>query len=150
MVYWKRQKNNYMSLSEKKILLTGASGFIGSALSRRLVSEHSIVHGVSRNQQSANGGIKWWVGDLTDYEFVEMLFRSVQPDIVFHLASYVSGSRDINIVLSAYHAIATTTVNMLHAATVHGTGKMILAGSMEEPKLENRMSSPDRRTPPQS
>jgi UDP-glucose 4-epimerase len=136
MVYWKRQKNNYMSLSEKKILLTGASGFIGSALGRRLVSEHSIVHGVSRNQQSANGGIKWWVGDLTDYEFVEMLFRSVQPDIVFHLASYVSGSRDINIVLPAYHAIVTTTVNMLHAATLNNCERVILAGSMEEPRSE--------------
>lgn len=126
-----------ISLSGKKILLTGASGFIGAALASRLVSEGAILHGVSRHEQPDTGTMKWWIGDLTDYSFVETIFKSVKPDIVFHLASYVSGSRDINIVLSAYHAIATTTVNMLHAATVHGTGKMILAGSMEEPKLEN-------------
>jgi len=126
-----------LSLPGKQILITGASGFIGAALCKRLVSKDVILHGVSRYRQPETGDIKWWIGDLTDYHFVETIFNSVKPDIVFHLASYVSGSRDINIVLSAYHAIATTTVNILHAATVHDAGKIILAGSMEEPKLEN-------------
>jgi UDP-glucose 4-epimerase len=120
----------------KNILVTGANGFIGSALCRRLVSEGAVIHGVSRKKQSKDLNIEWWRGDLTKYNFVESLFRSIKPDVVFHLASYVTGARDLNIVLPSYHAIATTTVNILHAATLFTSGNVIIAGSMEEPTVD--------------
>jgi UDP-glucose 4-epimerase len=126
-----------MLISNKTILVTGTSGFIGSALSAELYSRGAIVHGVSREKKCADQKINWWHGDLIDYTFVDKLFQSVNPDIVFHLASFVTGSRDINIVLPSYHSIATTTINILHATTLHKCKKVILAGSMEEPMCKS-------------
>ena len=122
------------SLAGKKILITGASGFIGSHLHPQLAKKGGAVHGVSRSQQkSENNDIHWWLGDLGDIEFVRFLFRSINPDYVFHLASYVKGARDLSNVIPTFRSNLISQVNLMTVASEEGCERFITLGSMEEP-----------------
>jgi nucleoside-diphosphate-sugar epimerase len=131
-----------MSMQEKKqsdfldsrILVTGGSGFIGSQLCNRLIDQGALVHAISRHSVDvAATGMKWWQGDLAHYETVEKLFAEVNPDIVFHLASEVTGSRDLKFVRPTLQGNLLSSVNILTAATNQGVKRIIMAGSLEEP-----------------
>src|SRR5437870_5797664 len=90
-------------LSGQKILITGASGFIGSHLSRRLSREGTEVHALSRTQQArADQGLCWWQVDLAETEAVRELVRTIKPDVVFHLASHVAGARELALVMPTF------------------------------------------------
>lgn len=75
----------------------------------------------------------WWQGDLADYEAVEKIFRQINPDIVFHLASEVTGSRELKFVLPTIQGNLLSSVNILISATNQRTKRVIVAGSLEEP-----------------
>jgi nucleoside-diphosphate-sugar epimerase len=78
-------------MSEKKVaLITGATGFIGSHLVRHLVSRNWEVHCFVRlsSDKSVLDPAKV-VFHPTDGSFgsLDRVIKSVQPDVVFHLAS---------------------------------------------------------------
>ena len=130
-------------LSGKKILVTGASGFIGSHLCRQLLAHDTKVHGISRKPPSENReDVHWWRGDLVDFEFMQKVMIETKPDIIFHLGSYVAGSRSLKLVLPTFQSNLASTVNMLTAATQAGCHRIILAGSMEEPENGNDFAVP--------
>ena len=80
--------------------------------------------------------MQWWQGDLADITSVRTLIRHVQPDIVYHLASNVTGSRDLDRVLPTLHSNFVSTVNLLTALTEIGCDRIVLAGSLEEPEID--------------
>src|SRR6478609_5583629 len=63
-------KNNHelaISLKGKSVLVTGASGFIGTALCKELQKAGGIVHGISRHTDKMDEGCDhWWRCDLSD------------------------------------------------------------------------------------
>jgi nucleoside-diphosphate-sugar epimerase len=133
----------FQGLRDKRILITGASGFIGSHLCRRLSEIGSELHGVSRHKQSkVNGSIQWWKGNLADLSTVKNLISAIKPDLIFHLASFVTGSRELQIVLPTFQDNLATTVNLLTAATEMGCQRIILVGSQEEPEPQDSMATP--------
>jgi nucleoside-diphosphate-sugar epimerase len=78
------------------ILVTGACGFIGSHLCARLVSDGHQVHEVSRfHRPESRAGIQWWRADVCEVGTVRSLLRKIHPQIVFHLAMRVTGSREL-------------------------------------------------------
>ena len=99
--------------------MTGASGFIGSHLCQQLLEGGADVHAVSRSEQTS-GAVRWWATDVCDTEATLALVRSVKPELIFHLASHVSGSRDRDAVLPTLHANLLSTVNILLAAAEAG------------------------------
>lgn len=126
----------------QKIIVTGASGFLGSALRRRLVEAGAEVHGVSRfPRTSRTGRVCWWNGDLTDIAFARRLVSEARPDVVFHLSGMASATQDISAVLPTFHSFVTSTVNMLMAAYETGCARFVSAGSFIEPALENLIPS---------
>jgi nucleoside-diphosphate-sugar epimerase len=115
-------------------LVTGASGFIGSHLCQRLVQIGATIHTVSRQHHTgAVPGWCWWQGDLADLATVRDILHRSKPDVVFHLASHVSGAREREAVLPTFHSNLMSTVNLLTVASEIGCRRFILAGSMEEP-----------------
>lgn len=122
-------------LSGSTALLTGASGFIGSHLARRLLDSGVKVYAVSRQRQNAEReNLRWWQADMSDQAAVGELFRSTRPDIVFHLASHVAGARDLAKVLPTFHDNLASTVYLLTTAAEAGCRRIVLANSSEEPQ----------------
>jgi nucleoside-diphosphate-sugar epimerase len=72
-----------------KCLVTGAAGFIGSSLIRRLVSEGYDVCGIIHHTQPTyfNKRVQYISGDITDIEFLKSVMDQI--DVVFHCAALV-------------------------------------------------------------
>ncbi|MEO8274690.1 MAG: NAD(P)-dependent oxidoreductase [Thermoanaerobaculia bacterium] len=121
-------------MSTETVLVTGASGFLGAHLVRALLATGKRVEAVSRQPQSAaHPGLRWWQADLAHAGEAERLLAATSPVVVFHLASLVSGKRDLSVVLPAFQANLESSVRLLAAATAAGTKRIVFTGSMEEP-----------------
>jgi UDP-glucose 4-epimerase len=121
----------------QKILVTGASGFVGSHLCRRLVEQGLDVHAVYRTNsplQLDGDAIRWWQADLTQLDTVQSLVKQIQPEIIYHLASSVAGSRSLDMILPTFNNNLVSTVNLLTAVAELGCQRFVLAGSLEEPE----------------
>ncbi len=123
------------------ILVSGATGFIGSCLCRRLVADGHEVHGISRHVHPSRQGMQWWRGDLSDARAVSQIMKGTRPQIVFHLASRVTGARDVGEVASTFQANLASSVNILTSALETGCQRVVLAGSSEEP-VQNDGAAP--------
>ena len=130
-------------IAGSRVLVTGASGFIGAHLCDRLLTCRASVHAVSRQLYcSHNEDLRWWQADLTDIAATRQLFREVQPEIVFHLASYVVGARAREVVLPTFHDNLASTVHLLTASAEVGCRRIVLASSSEEPQQFNEATFP--------
>ncbi|MGC2064074.1 MAG: NAD(P)-dependent oxidoreductase [Thermodesulfovibrionales bacterium] len=134
---------NSLKLSDQRILVTGASGFIGSHLCRSLHKSGAEVHAVSRKTYTSDDPcLHWWQGDLSDIEVVRKIISAVKPDIIFHLASHVAGARHLDLVLPMFNSNLCAAVNILTVATETGCRRIVLAGSLEEPGLNDNEMVP--------
>ena len=71
-----------------RVLVIGASGFIGRYLVRRLSeATGDEVSGTFRSGVPEIEGVFWHGVELTDAEALEGIFRSVRPEVVVHLAA---------------------------------------------------------------
>lgn len=86
--------------SQRKVLITGAGGTIGSAVARRLVEsgasnvsfldrDESALHALalSVSDKAASHNEKCIVADIKDEEGLREVFREVLPDVVIHAAA---------------------------------------------------------------
>ena len=121
-------------LAAARVLVTGATGFIGRRLAARLCALGCDVHGVSRREWADGEGpaLHWHRADLTDPAAVDALVGGVRPDLVVHLASSVTGSRARDQVRPTLHANLASAVYLLDAIQSAGVRRLILAGSLEE------------------
>jgi len=121
-------------VANRKFLVTGASGFIGRAVCGRLLDKGAEVCGTSRRDVDLESD-RWTYAsvDLTLADDVDELLASTKPDFVIHLASCVTGKREIDWVRETLAGNLVTAVNILVAAQNAGVEKTVLAGSLEEP-----------------
>jgi nucleoside-diphosphate-sugar epimerase len=125
------------------VLVTGASGFLGTNLCRRLVADGARVHGVSRARRDpSDTGIVWWQRDMEHLATVRSLFAEVRPDIVYHLSGDVNAAPELRLVISTFHSLLTSTVNVLTTAEELRCRRVILVGSLEEPTADARTIIP--------
>ena len=138
-----RRGTTEMRAGSGDILVTGASGFIGRALVRRLVGEGCTpVCTARRPADDVVDGAAWVPGDLTELSFVERLVAQARPVVVYHLASEVTGSRSIDVVPTTLASNLAASVNVLKAATEAGCDRVVLIGSGDEPEPDGTPCSP--------
>lgn len=132
------------TLSGRRVLITGASGFIGYHLAQRLIAIGAEAHGISREPASSRSidGLHWHQGDVADDVFLGQVFETARPEFIVHLASEVTGSRDLQVVPVTLRSNLISTVNLLNLVTRHGCQRLVLAGSLEEPTDGSAPSSP--------
>lgn len=66
-----------------KVLLTGATGFIGSYVYKELIQNNSYVSVISRKESNLKN---WFQADILNVEETTKVVKEVQADVLIHLA----------------------------------------------------------------
>ncbi len=108
---------------DKKVLITGHTGFKGSWLSTWLQQLGAIVTGYSMNDATSPSHfdvlglkIKTYYGDVRDIKFLESVFSETSPDIVFHLAAQSLVRESYRDPIHTYSTNVMGTLNVFEAA----------------------------------
>jgi UDP-glucose 4-epimerase len=131
------------ALHQRKILVTGASGFLGSHLTRRMLANQTEVHAVSRSPKNTDGnGPQWWQADMADIAATRKLLTTVRPNVIYHFAGLSTAVPDFDLVVPILHSLLVSTVNVLTAATEIKHCRVVLAASLTEPEPGDSPGSP--------
>jgi UDP-glucose 4-epimerase len=118
----------------QRVLLTGASGFIGRHLCDRLLRDGVEVHAVGRRRpENLTSEIRWQSADVGDLDAFRDAWGKARPDVVYHLAGAVTGDRSMDAVIPTLRANLEGTINAFLLAAESGCDRVIVTGSMEEP-----------------
>src|SRR5882724_2799384 len=123
-------------MSARRILVTGGSGFIGSALVKALVGRGENVRVLDDNSRGAlrrlhevEREIEFVCGDIRDAAAVDAAMRGI--DEVHHLA-FVNGTATFYSVPDLVLDVGVKgIVNVIDACRDHGVGRLVLASSSE-------------------
>jgi nucleoside-diphosphate-sugar epimerase len=107
----------------KKVLITGVSGFIGSHLAQALSEKGYEVYGVlkfstSRDKKSLDSFLKDTITltcDIVDYQSVSNTLKTVDPDVVVHLAALSPVRDSFEKPLSYVRNNVEGTLNIAHS-----------------------------------
>jgi nucleoside-diphosphate-sugar epimerase len=77
-----------------KVLVTGASGFLGQAVCAELLTRDHEAIALVRRPGSEPPGTSAAAGDLTDADALARALSEAQPDAVIHLAAEIATQRD--------------------------------------------------------
>ncbi|MCI0575111.1 MAG: NAD(P)-dependent oxidoreductase [Chloroflexi bacterium] len=116
-------------LANKKVLVTGATGFIGGRLAERLAREAgAVVTGVGRNLERAarlaEAGVALRPVDLRDEAAVQAALAG--QEVVFHLAAAMGRSSPE----TAEQVNVTATEKLVRLAAEMGVGRFVHASSI--------------------
>lgn len=109
-----------MNLEQKRAIVTGGAGFLGSHFVPKLQRLGCQVH-IPRTASC----------DLVNPEHVRKLYADVRPDIVFHLAARVGGIGANQRNPGAYfHDNMMMGVNILEQGRLAGVAKIVMVGTI--------------------
>lgn len=115
-------------------MVTGATGFLGSPLCRRLRNEGAEIYATSRGaHKDAGECFRWLQVDLSDISMTRRMLLEIKPDVIFHLSGLATADRALELVLPTLHSLLVSTVNLLTAAAEINAPRIVLAGSLQEP-----------------
>ena len=130
-----------MSWSGKKVLVTGAAGFIGSHLSEALVELGASVSAFIRYNGRDDWGnldllprekraaVEILAGNVEDPQFVDVAVKG--KDVVFHLAALIGIPYSYIAPLSYVRTNVEGTLNVLAAARCWGTERVVSTSTSE-------------------
>ena len=124
-------------LRRKRVLISGATGFIGANLVRKCLEAEAKVHIITRTTSN-----KWRIGDvlkdvnefcvdLLDYERLKAVVSKIKADIIFHTATYggYPYQKDVDNIIQTN---IIGTVNLLNACLKVGFNIFVNTGSSSE------------------
>jgi len=138
-----------MNFKNKKILVTGAAGFIGSNLTDKLlelgatvIGFDNLFNGRLENLEDAlkNEQFKFVKGDIRDFNFLLEISREV--NIIFHQAAFTSVPQSVLMPQSCNDVNINGALNILNTARINKIEKIIFASSSsvfgDEPTLPKK------------
>src|SRR6185436_17706768 len=105
-----------------KALVTGAGGFVGTALVAHLQAEGDEVVGIDH----VSGP------DITDPAGVREVVERHRPDAVYHLAAVTHIGASWDAPLDVFRINAEGTLNLLSACAATGVDRVLVIGSADE------------------
>lgn len=119
---------------KRRVLVTGASGFVGWHLIRYLTQQDVDIWGTTKTPVTNEGkSVQWLELDLLDKKQVRQIISQIKPDLIFHLAgqSSVKTSWDEKAMTIETNVIAT--IHLLEAVREICPDSFVLTvGSAEE------------------
>lgn len=117
----------------KRILLTGASGYIGSVVARRLLDlgyEVFVFDNLERGHRSfVDSRAALYEGDLRDEESIGNAFARIRPDVVFHFAAYALVGESMADPMLYFRNNVSGGINLLSAMESVGCRRIIFSSS---------------------
>jgi len=117
----------------KKVLLTGHTGFKGSWLALWLQQMGAIVYGYSlENEDEVNHlsllnlDIEEKIDDIRNSEILQQYFNEIQPDIVFHLAAQALVRKSYDDPVETFSTNVMGTLNIFEASRKTPSVKAII------------------------
>ena len=142
----------------RKVLVTGHTGFKGSWLCEWLLSLGAEVHGLALppstkpslfNQLRLARRIKsHTIGDIRDLAAVKCVMRRVKPDFVFHLAAQPLVRLSYEKPVETFDTNVMGTVNVLEAARLTGRKISVVCITTDKVYENNEKGRPFRETDP--
>ena len=120
-------------LKNKRVVITGGAGFIGSNLARSLFADNEIIvidnllTGRYENISDINSKIKFILSDINKLDVLKREFESA--DYVLHLAAIASVPKSVQDPIAANRNNVDGTLSVLVAARDCGVKRVIFASS---------------------
>src|SRR5262245_13036574 len=117
-----------------RVIVTGASGFVGANLARRMIRDghqaHLLVSPVTESWRLADikGHAPQYPIDLIDADAVRRVVETIRPDWIFHLAAHGAYSWQTDV----RRMVATNlmgTINLVEACLHTGFDAFVNTGS---------------------
>lgn len=124
----------------KRLLITGISGFIGNSLAEKAIEEGYEVAGIIRQSYRYNdainrmkGSVKLYEGSITDYAKIINIVNDFMPDYVAHLGAITPVSYSFEHPWEVTNTNYIGTINITEALKQFcpNLKKLIFASSME-------------------
>lgn len=136
-----------VNFKNKKVLVTGSTGFIGSALTAKLKKLGATVYGVSQKLDNSKFNLK---ANILDGKKINDFIKGNKINICFHLAaqSLVESGQDDP--YKTFKVNTEGTLNILESARVNNLERVIVAstshvyGRNKAPYFEGYMPRPSR------
>ncbi|MDA8964492.1 NAD-dependent epimerase/dehydratase family protein [Acidimicrobiia bacterium] len=133
----------------KKVLLTGASGFLGGAVANTLIkSDYFQLYAIVRNENKecrfniSSFSEKSFVYslDLTNFKEVFNLINEIKPDYIIHTASLVDVNQAVKTPVKSFENSAIVTLNILESVRLSNLNTKIINHSSD--KVYNKNTPP--------
>ena len=137
----------------RRVLVTGAAGFVGSNVTRALVHLGARVHAIVRPTsqvwriEDLLADLRVHCVDLADRDSLQAAVDEARPELVFHFAKH-SGHPSSPALHEALTTNVLGTANLLHATARHEYRQFVHAGSWleygqsQEPLSESNLPAP--------
>ena len=139
----------------KRILITGHSGFKGSWLMRWLEIFGSKTFGLSLIPNTKNNHFdllfsrkdkrNFWV-DIRDYREVQKVLKNIKPEIIFHLAAQPSVIESYKFPIDTFETNIIGTANLLNSAKKAGSVKSFVVVTSDKCYENKEWTIPYRET----
>jgi nucleoside-diphosphate-sugar epimerase len=113
-----------------KVVVTGASGFVGRQVVDALSGSGLEIHGVSRSHRGLDPTVMWHKGDLLDPPFCSRLFEQIRPSHLVHAAWYTEPGAYPESMLNL--AWVEATVRVMSAFVEWGGQRSVMLGTCFE------------------
>lgn len=140
-------------MNNKKVLVTGGAGFIGSHIVDELLKldlDIVVIDDLSGGfVENVNPNVKFVEGDIGNVDFINNLFAAEKFDYVFHLAAYAAEGLSHFIKHFNYQNNLIGSVNLINASINNDikcfvfTSSIAVYGAGQLPMTENTKPQPE-------